>query len=81
MIFQRALVRELTGFAGAVFMTLSLIVITTRLVRLLGQAAGGKVPTDTVVAFLGFFYFSVLPMLLSSELALAPPHNGLTERL
>lgn len=68
MIFQRALVRELTGFAGAVFMTLSLIVITTRLVRLLGQAAGGKVPTDTVVAFLGFFYFSVLPMLLSLTL-------------
>jgi len=41
MIFQRALVREMTGIAGAVFMTLSLIVITTSLVRLLGQAAGG----------------------------------------
>ena len=55
MIFHRALLREFAGLAGAVFMTLFAIALTTRLIRLLGQAAGGKIPSDAVVAFLGFF--------------------------
>ena len=65
MIFQRALLREFTSLAGAVFMTLFLIALTTRLIRLLGQAAGGSIPSDAVVAFLGFFALNVLPVLLS----------------
>ena len=40
-IFQRALLREFAGIAGAVFFTLFAIALTTRLIRLLGQAAGG----------------------------------------
>ena len=55
MIFQRALLREFASLAGAVFMTLFAIALTTRLIRLLGQAAGGKIPSDAVIAFLGFF--------------------------
>src|SRR5687767_8946537 len=65
MIFHRALLREFAGLAGAVFMTLFAIALTTRLIRLLGQAAGGKIPSDAVVAFLGFFALGALPVLLS----------------
>jgi lipopolysaccharide export system permease protein len=68
MIFHRALLREFTQLATAVFLSLFLIAITTRLVRLLGQAAGGKIPTDAVVAFLGFFALNALPVLLSLTL-------------
>src|SRR5690606_27370246 len=68
MIFQRALLREFAGLAGAVFMTLFAIALTTRLVRLLGQAAGGRIPSDAVIAFLGFFSIGALPVLLSLTL-------------
>jgi lipopolysaccharide export system permease protein len=65
MIFQRALLREFAGLAGAVFMALFAIALTTQLVRLLGRAAGGQVPSDAVVAFIGFFALGTLPILLS----------------
>jgi lipopolysaccharide export system permease protein len=68
MIFQRALLREFANLAVAVFLALYLIALTTRLVRLLGQAAGGKLPSDAVVAYLGFFSLHVLPILLSLTL-------------
>ena len=68
MIFQRSLLREFAQLAMAVFMTLFLIALTTRLIRLLGQAAGGKIPSDAVIAFLGFFALNVLPVLLSLTL-------------
>jgi lipopolysaccharide export system permease protein len=68
MIFQRALLREFANSAVAVFLALFLIALTMRLVRLLGQAAGGKIPSETVVAFLGFFALHVLPVLLSLTL-------------
>jgi lipopolysaccharide export system permease protein len=51
-----------------VFLSLFLIALTIRLVRLLGQAAGGKIPSETVVAFLGFNALSLLPVLLSLTL-------------
>ncbi|TMH68948.1 MAG: LPS export ABC transporter permease LptF [Betaproteobacteria bacterium] len=65
MIFHRALLREFAGLAGAVFMTLFAIAVTTQLIRLLGKAAGGSIPTDAVIAFLGFFALGALPVLLS----------------
>jgi lipopolysaccharide export system permease protein len=65
MIFHRALLREFAGLAGAVFMTLFAIALTTQLIRLLGKAAGGSIPTDAVIAFLGFFSLGALPVLLS----------------
>jgi lipopolysaccharide export system permease protein len=68
MIFQRALLREFANLAIAVFLSLFLIALTTRLIRLLGQAAGGKIPSDAVIAFLGFFALHVLPVLLSLTL-------------
>src|SRR5512138_2221733 len=71
MIFQRALLREFASLAGAVFMTLFAIALTTQLVRLLGQAAGGQIPSDAVVAFLGFFALGALPVLLSLTMFIA----------
>jgi lipopolysaccharide export system permease protein len=71
LIFHRALLKEFAGLAGAVFMTLFAIALTTRLIRLLGQAAGGSLPSDAVVAFLGFFALGALPVLLSLTMFVA----------
>jgi lipopolysaccharide export system permease protein len=71
MIFHRALLREFAGLAGAVFMTLFAIALTTRLIRMLGDAAGGKIPSDSVVAFMGFFALGTLPVLLSLTMFIA----------
>jgi len=68
MIFYRSLLREFANLAAAVFLTLFLIAVTTRLIRLLGQAAGGKLPSDAVIAFLGFFSLHILPVVLSLTL-------------
>lgn len=64
MIFQRALRRELLSTAGAVFTTLFTITITVMLIRILGQAAGGKVASQDVIALIGFAALTVLPVLL-----------------
>lgn len=64
MIFQRALRRELISNAGAVFTTLFTITITVMLIRILGQAAGGQVGSQDVVALIGFSALNYLPVLL-----------------
>src|SRR5260221_11801642 len=46
-------------------MSLFSIAATINLIRLLGKAAGGSIPTDAVLAFLGFFALGALPVLLS----------------
>ena len=65
MIFRQALRRELTQIAGAVFVTLFTIMVTTQSIRLLGQAAGGKLASEAVLALLGFSALGYLPVLLS----------------
>ena len=64
MIFQRALRRELLSTAGAVFTTLFTITITVMLIRILGQAAGGKVASQDVISLIGFSALTILPVLL-----------------
>ncbi|MFZ6861672.1 LPS export ABC transporter permease LptF [Undibacterium sp. Ji67W] len=64
MIFQRALRRELLSAAGAVFTTLFTITITVMLIKILGQAAGGKVASSDVVALIGFTELMNMPVLL-----------------
>lgn len=64
MIFRRALRRELVSTAGAVFTTLFTITITVMLIRILGQAAGGKVASQDVVALIGFAALNYLPVIL-----------------
>ena len=65
MIFRQALMRELNQIAGAVFVTLFTIMLTTQSIRLLGQAAGGKLASEAVLALLGFSALGYLPVLLS----------------
>jgi len=65
MIFQRAIRRELLSTAGAVFTTLFSIIITVMLVRILGDAASGKIASGDVVALLGFAALNYLPVILT----------------
>lgn len=68
MIFRRALLRECANLAGAVFVALLAILLTTTLIRLLGQAAGGKLASEAVLALLGFGTINYLPIILSLTL-------------
>jgi len=68
MIFRRAALREFTHTAGAVFVALFAILLTTQLIRLLGDAAGGKLASEAVVALLGFSALNYLGVLLSLTL-------------
>jgi lipopolysaccharide export system permease protein len=64
MIFQRALRRELVSTAGAVFTTLFTVTITVTLIKILGQAAGGRVASQDVMALIGFAALNLLPVIL-----------------
>jgi len=64
MIFQRALRRELVSTAGAVFTILFSITITMTLIKILGQAAGGKIASTDVVAMIGFAVLGRMSILL-----------------
>ncbi len=68
MIFQRAAQREFTQTAVTVFIALFAILLTTQLIRLLGQAAGGKITSEGVLALLGFGAINYLPTVLSLTL-------------
>ena len=68
MIFRRVLLKEFGNLALAVFTTLFAITITTQMIRLLGQAAGGVVLTSGVLPLLGFSALNYLPVLLSLTL-------------
>jgi lipopolysaccharide export system permease protein len=68
VIFQRALLREFGNLALAVFSALFAITLTTQLVRILGQAAVGKVLSEGVAALLAFSALNYLPVLLSLTL-------------
>lgn len=71
LTFERAVIREFTGTAGATFVALLAILLTTQLIRLLNQAAGGKLVSEAVVALLGFGVLTHLPVLLSLTLFIA----------
>ncbi|HJV28806.1 MAG TPA: LPS export ABC transporter permease LptF [Aromatoleum sp.] len=71
MIFSRALQREFAQSAAGVFVALFAVLITTVLIRLLGQAAGGRVPSDAVLALIGFGALTQLPIVLSLTLFIA----------
>jgi len=68
VIFQRSLLRELGGYAAATFSVLFALVVTGQLVRMLSRAAGGKIPTDAIVALIGFTALNYLPVLLALTL-------------
>jgi len=64
MIFQRALQRELTSTAGAVFTTLFTITLTVMLIRILGQAAGDKIGSQDVVTLIVVEALKLSPVIL-----------------
>jgi lipopolysaccharide export system permease protein len=68
VIFQRSLLREFGSYAAAVFSVLLAIVVTSQLVRMLARAAGGKIPTDAILALIGFTAMNYLPILLGLTL-------------
>ncbi|MDR1853957.1 MAG: LPS export ABC transporter permease LptF [Azoarcus sp.] len=70
MIFRRALQREFAHTAAAVFIGLFAILITVVLIRQLGQAAGGRVPADAVLALIGYGSLANLPIVLTLTLFL-----------
>lgn len=71
MIFRRAFQREFSQAAAGVFVALFAILISTVLIRLLGQAAGGRVPSDAVLALIGFGALTELPIVLSLTVFIA----------
>jgi lipopolysaccharide export system permease protein len=68
VIFHRSLLRELGGYAAATLSVLLALVVTGQLVRMLSRAAGGRIPTDAIVAFVGFAALNYLPVLLALTL-------------
>jgi lipopolysaccharide export system permease protein len=71
MVFSRSLTREFAQNAAVVAAVLIAITITTQIIRLLGKAAGGALPADAVLVFLGFAALTYLPIILSLSLFIA----------
>ncbi|MBI5431186.1 MAG: LPS export ABC transporter permease LptF [Nitrosomonadales bacterium] len=64
-LFHRALVGEFVSNGLLVFAVLFGIVVVSQLIRLLGDAVGGRIAVDGVLALLGFSAMSYLPVLFS----------------
>ncbi len=71
MIFRTSLVRELVITSLAIFFVLVGIIVTTQLVRLLGQAAGGTIDLGGVALLLALALLAYLPLVLSLTLFVA----------
>ena len=71
MIFRRSIVAELSSNAGAVFTVLFSIVLSVGLVRILGEAAGGRVDNQAVFSLVALTSLTWLPMLLTLTLFIA----------
>lgn len=71
MIYQRAALREFAHSSTAIFVALLAVMLTTQLIRLLAEAAGGKLAAEAVLALMGFATIGYLPTLLSLSLFIA----------
>lgn len=71
MVFQRAVRREFAHSAAGVFVALFAIMVTIQAIRLLGDAAAGKVASEAVLALLGFAALNYSAHLLSLTLFVA----------
>lgn len=71
MVFQRAVRREFAQSAAGVFVALFAIMVAIQGIRLLGDAAAGKVASDAVAALLGFAALNYSAYLLSLTLFVA----------
>jgi lipopolysaccharide export system permease protein len=68
MIFRRSIVSELTSTASAVFTVLFSILFSVGLVRILGQAAGGRVDNQAVFELVALTALVWLPIILTLTL-------------
>ena len=68
MIFRRSIVSELTSTASAVFTVLFSIIFSVGLVRILGQAAGGRVDNQAVFELVALTALVWLPIILTLTL-------------
>lgn len=64
MIFERSLQRELAYTAGAVFMVLLTIFLTTMMIRIVGFAASGQIDPRDVVVLIGLTVIGYLAVML-----------------
>ncbi|MGH6611703.1 MAG: LPS export ABC transporter permease LptF, partial [Burkholderiaceae bacterium] len=71
MIFGRSIVAELTTTASAVFTVLFSIIFSVGLVRILGQAAGGRVDNQAVFELVALTGLTWLPIILMLTLFIA----------
>jgi lipopolysaccharide export system permease protein len=71
VIFRRAILAELTSVASAVFTVLFSIIFSVGLVRILGQAAGGRVDNEAVFELLALTSLIWLPVVFTLTLFIA----------
>ncbi len=71
MIFERAIRREFAQSAAGVTVALLAILTSTQLIRLLKEAAGGRIAPEAVVYLLGFASLKFVPVVLSLALFVA----------
>ncbi|MDR1848705.1 MAG: LPS export ABC transporter permease LptF [Zoogloeaceae bacterium] len=71
MIFDHAARREFAHAASGIFVALFAILISVQLIRLLSEAAGGRLAAEAVLALLGFAALRFLSILLSLTLFMA----------
>lgn len=68
MIFERAARREFAQAAAGISVALLAILTSTQLIRLLKDAAGGRIAPEAVLSLLGFASLNFMPVLLSLTL-------------
>ena len=68
MIFERAARREFAQAAAGICVALLAILVSTQLIRLLKEAAGGRVAPEAVAPLLGFATLNYLPIVLTLTL-------------
>lgn len=71
MVFKRALINELSNTASAVFTVLFTIIFSVGLVRILGDAAGGRVDGKAVFQLVALVALTHLPTVLTLTLFIA----------
>ena len=71
MIFERAARREFAHAAAGISVALLAILASTQLIRLLKDAAGGRIAPEAVLSLLGFAALNFMPVLLSLTLFVA----------
>ncbi len=71
MIFERAMRREFVQAAAGICVALVAVLASTQLIRLLNDAAGGRIAPEAVLALLGFSALNYMPVVLVLTLFIA----------